>query len=114
MNAPGIIVDKFKEIDPVKNRFLGYRFAKPGKACGEMRCFICGRYFNWDITQVEKYILERRWDEDRGEPAHCGKQHCHDYHRRYLIHLHRIENDSEYLEAHTWNLYQRLQSQGML
>lgn len=124
-----IIVDKHQELDGAREKFLGYRFKKAGRVSGDMKCLLCGRWFTWTISKVESYILERRWDEMRGEPVHCGKSMCHDYHRRYLRHVERLKRDAQYREDHfvqsearkhavdensMWALFQRLKKKGLV
>lgn len=96
-----IHVGKFEEIDPVKNRFLGYRFARNGKVCGDKKCDYCGRWFSWDISNVEKYILERRWNDVKGEPVHCNNSLCQDYQNRWIKHNQRLATNAEY-RASNW------------
>jgi hypothetical protein len=89
-----VVMDSWKE---QKGNFLGYRFRKEGKpVCGEMKCPICGKWFSWSLQNIERYILEKRWDEKRGEPSHCGNSLCWDYHIRWLKHVEKMRASSEY------------------
>ena len=126
---PNIIVDRYQEIDGAKAGFLGYRFKKGQKVSGDMRCLLCGKWFCWTLSKVESYILERRWDDRRGEPVHCGNSMCHDYHRRYLNHVERLKKNAQYREDHfvrsearkhsvdenvMWELFDRLKKKGFV
>ena len=126
---PAVIVDRYKEIDGAKAGFLGYRFKKGRRLAGDMRCMLCGRWFTWSRQNIEKYILEHRWDDRRGEPTHCGNSMCHDYHIRYLRHVERLKRDAQYQEDHfvqsqvrehgvnqnsMWQLFQRLKRKGLI
>lgn len=126
---PAVIVDGYKEIDGAKEGFLGYRFKKGQALAGDMRCRLCGTWFCWTLSRIETYTIERRWDERRGEPIHCGNSHCYDYHMRYLKHVARLKNDPQYQEDHfvraqvkehgmnenvMWRLFQRLRVKGLV
>ena len=122
-----IQVGKYERITPKSKSFLGERAQKNGLLAGDMRCLICGDWFSWSKQNILKYILARRWDAKRGEPAHCGSEHCDYYHRRYLKHLQRMADDPVYFqemsykiwkrkeqakEHEAWNLFGRLKQNG--
>lgn len=124
-----IIVKDFQEQEASKaHPFLGWRFAKPGKLCGDKKCDYCGKYFSWDSANIERYILERRWEGTKKEPVHCNSTHCQDYHNRWLVHMKRLKENPEYREANyvqrksregydekkVYRLYQRLKQQGLV
>jgi len=121
-----VIMDKWQEVG---HRSLGYRFRKDGKPlCGEMKCPICGKWFSWSETNVERFLLERRWNFRKGEPEHCGSSHCYDYHMRYLKHQRRLGENQEYREQHfieqkkrtgmheknAFKLFERLKQKGVV
>lgn len=102
-----IVMGKYREVDPDSGFFLGHRFEKDGKVSGDMKCPLCGRWFAWDRANINKYALERRWNETRQEPEHCGKSHCYDYHMRYLKHKEKMKFDVNYRHSHFIELQKR-------
>ena len=103
-----IIVDRYKDVDPVAPRYLGERVQKRGRLCGQKRCDYYGEYFHWDSANKEKYILSRNWNFKKGEPYHCGNSRCEDYHRRWLRHQERLMNEPDYMQQHSMNLFKQL------
>jgi hypothetical protein len=79
-----------------EDRYLGERFTNGERLAGEKKCDYCGRWFSWSEQNLEKYLLERRWDAARGEPIHCGKTGCWDYHIRWLKHVRKMNTSHEY------------------
>lgn len=128
---PNIISSKYREIDyrslPKHQKFLGYRFQKDGKTAGDKRCDYCGKWFSWEASQMERYILDRRWNFQMKEPIHCGNSLCWDYHMRYLKHVQKMKSDPQYVENNfverkrregmdsnkAFNLFQRLKERGL-
>lgn len=87
---PNIIIGKFKEVDPETELFLGHQFDRNGERAIEKKCDYCGKYFTFDVKDVES------WDDNvkmgfNGYPekVHCGSSHCEYYHYRVLAHQQR-------------------------
>ena len=123
-----IISEKYQEVDYRKGGFFGYRFAKNGRTCGDKKCDYCGKWFHWDTANMERYILQRRWNERKSEVIHCNNSLCQDYHQRYLVHMNKLATSGEYRmsnfverekrkgveEKTAFGLFQRLHSKGMV
>lgn len=56
-----------------------------GDVVHDLRCDICGRWYNYSHKDIEKIMQEGRWNVIKKRPHHCGKQHCWDYFERYMI-----------------------------
>jgi hypothetical protein len=111
-----------------KEAYLGERFTNGEHLAGEKRCDYCGKWFPWSEQNIEKYLLERRWDAARGEPVHCGNSHCWDYHIRWLTHVRKMNMSAEYRESNfverkkregqseqkAMQLYNRLKAKGVV
>lgn len=121
----------YTQIDPNKlcrrDRYLGEKFSNGEHLAGEKRCDYCGKWFSWSTQNIDKYIVERRWDFGRKEAIHCGSGHCWDYHIRWLRHNHRMRTSMEYRESNfierkkregvderdAFTLFQRLKAKGV-
>jgi hypothetical protein len=104
----------YKQIDPRflcrKDRYLGEKFTNFDHLAGEKKCDYCGKWFSWSTQNIDKYIVERRWDFNRKEAIHCGSGHCWDYHMRVLKHEHKLKTSAEYRES---NFVERKKREGM-
>lgn len=100
------------------SRFVGHRFALGGKMYGDKRCIHCGKWFHWKASDENKWWLARNIDEtvpDRTEPAHCGSEHCQDYHYRWLKALDRkAKEQEEQIEKAGLYLMKQLKRKGVL
>jgi len=101
-------------------RFCGHRFLLKTKLYGEKRCTYCGRWFQWEDTQMFEFIRTSNIDDmnPRGggiEPLHCGSEHCQEYHRRYLqaVAKRRKENTEKYNEK-MFETFKALKKQGVI
>lgn len=117
------------EIDPKTGKFFGHRASNGLVTAGDKRCDYCGKWFSWSDANMEKYILQRRWNQQKGEPIHCGNSLCHDYHHRWLKHCLKMATDIAYRESNfierekrrnniqekdAWKLFQTLKGKGVV
>lgn len=106
-----------QEIDG-QSRFVGHRFALGGKLYGDKRCIHCGKWFHWKAVDEPKWWISRNIDEtapDRTEPAHCGSEHCQDYHHRWLKALDkRAQEQDGQIERAGLALMKHLKRKGIL
>ena len=93
-----------------RDRFLGEKFSNGEHLAGEKRCDYCGKWFSWSTQNIDKYIVERRWDFSRKEAVHCGSGHCWDYHIRWLRHEHKLRTSMAYRES---NFIERKRREGV-
>lgn len=107
-----ILIDKFKEVDPDKECFLGHQFEKDGTRAVDKRCDYCGKWFCFDVTKIDDWGTNiKRGFNGVLEKVHCGSEHCQDYHYRVIRHQQKMEKE---LEERSFSLYSSLKSQGVL
>ena len=54
-----------------------------GEVVHDLRCDICGAWYNYSHKEIEKIIEQGRWNFLKKRPHHCGNSHCWDYFKRY-------------------------------
>ena len=102
---------EYVNIDSKHSKYLGHRWQSERFLSGDLRCKLCGRWFSWSTQNVEKYVLEHRWNEERNEPEHCGSTHCQDYQMRYVRHLCKMHNDPDYYVEMQFKVKQRKETE---
>lgn len=107
-----IQIGKYQKIDPEKEMHLGHQYEKNGERAIEKRCEYCGRYFCFDVKDME------RWGDNvklsfNGiwEKVHCGSEHCRQYHQRVLAHEEKMK---AYQEKISLRLFRDLRRGGSL
>lgn len=90
---PTIIGSPYKKLDWQKDGFkkpwVSRKYLKPetGEIVHDLRCDICGKWYNYTTKDIPNIIREGRWNIKTGRPHHCGNSLCVEYYRRYAAHL---------------------------
>jgi hypothetical protein len=92
-----IIGNKFRKLDWLKDGFrkpwVSRKYERDGQIVHDLRCDICGRWYNYSSRDIDKIKAEGRWNYSKNRPYHCGNSLCQDYHQRTLQHAVRIAKE---------------------
>ena len=89
---PYIIANKFQKLDWRKDGFkkpwVSRMYRRPGDTnmTHDLRCDICGKWYNYPTKDIPQIILQKRWNFKLRRPLHCGNSFCKDYHERCVVH----------------------------
>jgi hypothetical protein len=87
-----IIANRFQKLDWRKEGFkkpwVSRMYRRPGDIpmTHDLRCDICGKWYNYSTKDIPQIKMEGRWNSKLNRPHHCGNSMCKDYHERYMIH----------------------------
>ena len=94
------IIGKFtKELDWRKEGFKRpwvsrkYLNKETGELVHELRCDICGKWYNYMTKDIEEIAKQGRWNVHKNRPHHCNSEHCQEYFRRYVAALWKKAED---------------------
>lgn len=101
------------------SRFCGHRFLLKTKLYGDKRCLYCGKWFHWQGSDKDKWIVNRNIDphnlDNNIEPLHCGSSACEDYHNRWLTHQDKLAKEAEKMnEIEMLTLFSQLKAKGLV
>lgn len=94
-----INANPYKKLDWKKDGFkkpwVSRKFRREGsdEIVHDLRCDICGRWYNYTTKDIEKIKIEGRWNPHKDRPHHCGNQHCWDYYHLYIESLWKKAED---------------------
>lgn len=64
-----------------------------GDITHDLRCDICGKWYNYSLKDIERINREGRWNKQKNRPYHCNSEHCQEWHRRRCAHLWKVATD---------------------
>jgi len=110
-----ILVNRYQKVVRADRRFgkpwLGHKFHNGEDTVHELRCWICGDWFNYSKKDAERLKSQGRWDYAKQRAKHCGSEHCQEWNRRYEAHQARVADESrDYHVA----LFKRLRKKGLV
>lgn len=114
---PTLITDPYKKLtwhkDGFKRPWVSRKFRRGsgGEIIHELRCDICGRWYNYSSNDIPKIIGQKRWNFLKLRPHHCGNSFCEDYFQRYKEHQ---EETARNLERNCFRLFKRLQKKRLV
>ena len=87
-----VIANKYQKLNWIKDGFrkpwVSRKYRRPGDTniTHDLRCDICGKWYNYSSKDIESIKAQKRWNYKTNRPYHCGKSLCWDYHEREMIH----------------------------
>ena len=107
--------DRFKQVDrgdrSAGRPWLGHKFRRSDKLVHELRCWICGKWFNYELQDIPAMVAQGRWDFSKQRPKHCGNSHCVEWNRRHEVFM--VRTQQEEAEYHH-KLFLRLKKKGLV
>jgi hypothetical protein len=82
-----IIGSKFRKLDWRKEGvrpWVSRKYERDGQICHDLRCDICGKWYNYSTKDIPQIIQKNRWNFKLKRPYHCGNSLCQDYHERTM------------------------------
>jgi hypothetical protein len=109
------IGDRFKKVareDRTAGKpWLGHKFRRSDQTVHELRCWICGKWFNYSTLDVDVLVAAGRWDFRKRQPKHCGNSHCEEWNRRHEIHLVKTKQEKDEYYA---GMFAKLKRKGLV
>lgn len=88
-----VLSNKFKKLE--RNGWLGHKFGRGDQVVHELRCWICGKWFNYSTKDIDAIVAQNRWDFRKSRPKHCGNSHCEEWNRRHELYQVKIQHEQE-------------------
>jgi hypothetical protein len=92
-------MDKFKQVARQDRRYgknwLGHKFTRADQTVHELRCWICGKWFNYSTNDIEKIANQCRWDFRKQRPKHCGNSMCEEWNRRHEAYQIKMQTEKD-------------------
>jgi len=103
----------YRKLDWLKDGFnkpwVSRKFWKDGVIVHELRCDICGRWYNYSTKDIPQIVQQGRWNRKLKRPFHCGNSLCQDYHERTQRHLWKMaENIARQAYPHAFMKEKRI------
>lgn len=105
----------FQKVHRQDRRFgknwLGHKFTRSDQTVHELRCWICGIWFNYSTKDYDSLVQKGMWDFQKERPKHCGDDHCMEWNRRYEAHRSKVMQESN---EYYVDLFRKVKNKGLV